>query len=86
MEVELFIQQGPSTTKALPVLLAQTQKKKHIAVTIVKLKKKMHKKNSMEIKKTDTGPVENSICVQTRGFQPVGSVFKICCFIGFPKQ
>lgn len=44
MEVELLIQQGPSTTKALPVLLAQTQKKKHIAVTIVKLKKNAQKK------------------------------------------
>lgn len=40
----------------------------------------------MEIKKTDTGPVENSICIQTHGFQPLGSVFKIWCFIGFPKQ
>lgn len=39
-EVELFIQQEPSRAKALPVLLAQTQKKKGIAVTIVKFKKK----------------------------------------------
>lgn len=83
MEVELLIQQGPSTTKALPVLLAQTQKKKYIAVTIVRIKKK-HKKNSMEIKRRTL--VENSICVQTRGFQPLGSIFKIWCFISFPKQ
>ena len=56
MEVELFIQQGPSTTKALPVLLAQTQKKKHIAVTIVKLKKKNAQKKQHGNKKDGHWP------------------------------
>lgn len=55
-EVELFIQQEPSRAKALPVLLAQTQKKKGIAVTIVKLKKKNCSKKQHVNKKDGPWP------------------------------